>query len=196
MKAKTVFLTIILFFSLNIFSGLFYAQEEEAPPAEETVPEESAKEDPQAIQDQELMRAVSYYETMKKELEEKEKRLNEKEEKLNQLEQELELKLENLKKLDEKVKDAIANLNKEKDLHERRILEAEEQKYKDLSKVYENMKAKKAAQIVNNMDIEVAKKMFSYMRPQVAAEILANTNPEKAALISSALTKREELVKK
>ncbi|MDY0131544.1 MAG: hypothetical protein RBR53_02640 [Desulforegulaceae bacterium] len=190
MKLKTILFTI-LFFSLSLFPGVFYAQDEKG-----SVPIEDQTEDPRVIQDRELFRAVKYYETLKKELEEKEKKLNERERKLDRFELEIEAKLENLKSLDEKIKNALANLAIEKEAHEQKIIDAEEQKYKDLSKVYENMKAKKAAEIVNNMDIEVAKQMFSYMRPQAAAEILSNTNPEKAALISRALTEKEELVKK
>lgn len=197
-KIKIIFLIIIL---VLIIPVSFNAQEEgenggDAATEDGKIPPVTEEKEEESPQDKELRRTLNTLDMRKKALDEKEKRLNQKEEKLNALKQEIEAKLESLTALDEKVKQALFNLKKEKEAAELRIIQAQEQKYKDLAKVYENMKAKKAATIVNNMDISVAKKMFSYMRPQVAGEILANVNPSKAADISRALTDKEELIKK
>lgn len=191
-------LLMVIFFPVN-----FNAQEEGADAKNQEASEEQnpaeqveEKKEEESPQDKELRRTLSVLEKRKKDLDEKEDRLNEKEKRLNALKADIETKLESLNTLDQKVKQALFNLKKEKEAAELQLIMEQEQKYKDLAKLYENMKAKKAASIVNNMAIPVAQKMFPYMRPQVAGEILANVNPAKAAEISKALTEKEELIKK
>ncbi|PID77928.1 MAG: hypothetical protein CSB21_03055 [Deltaproteobacteria bacterium] len=192
MKYKRIIFTFVFFLFFTLKPASLFSDEEKTEKPEEK-PVQETKE---SLQNKEIRQTIEFYEKKKKELESREKKLAEREEKLNILKGSLDERFEKLKILDKKIKQALANLKKEKDLHEQNIIMREEKKFKDLAKVYENMKAKKAAQIVNTMDLDVARKMFSYMRPQVAGKILANTNPDKAAAISKALTAKEVLMKK
>lgn len=100
---------------------------------------------------------------------------------LKAAEDRIEAKVQELKKLQEGVEQAI-----------RRYDEQEEQRRKSLVKIYETMKPQEAAKIFEQMDLTTLVEMVERMSERKVAPVLAAMNPVRAKQVTTELSKRRK----
>jgi len=100
---------------------------------------------------------------------------------LKAAEERIEAKVQELKKLQEGVEQAI-----------RRYDEQEEQRRKSLVKIYETMKPQEAAKIFEQMDLTTLVEMVERMSERKVAPVLAAMNPVRAKQVTTELSKRRK----
>lgn len=100
---------------------------------------------------------------------------------LKAAEERIETKIQELKKLQASVEQAI-----------RRYDEQEEQRRKSLVKIYETMKPQEAARIFEQMDLPTLVEMVERMSERKAAPVLAQMNPVRAKQVTTELAKRRK----
>lgn len=100
---------------------------------------------------------------------------------LKAAEERIEAKVQELKKLQTGVEQAI-----------RRYDEQEEQRRKSLVKIYETMKPQEAAKIFEQMDLTTLVEMVERMSERKVAPVLAAMNPVRAKQVTTELSKRRK----
>lgn len=100
---------------------------------------------------------------------------------LKAAEERIEAKIQELKKLQASVEQAI-----------RRYDEQEEQRRKSLVKIYETMKPQEAARIFEQMDLTTLVEMVERMSERKVAPVLAAMNPVRAKQVTTELSKRRK----
>jgi flagellar motility protein MotE (MotC chaperone) len=110
----------------------------------------------------------------RKDLQEKEDRLHRREKELKTLQQEVEKKLSRLSEMRKKLEKLLASKEK-----------AEQERIKDLSKMYQRMDPLKAARALNALEEDLAIGILSEMRSRSAGKILSNMKKQDAAHLTS-----------
>ncbi len=105
------------------------------------------------------------------------KKLNEKKKELKTIETEVDKKLDQLQVLREQIKVLIADKN-----------EKEDQKIKELSKMYEKMSSAKAARILGSLNNDLAISILEKMKIKSAAKILDSMDKDKAVRLTDAFS--------
>jgi len=100
---------------------------------------------------------------------------------LKAAEERIQAKIEEMKKLQAGVEQAI-----------RRYDEQEEQRRKSLVKIYETMKPQEAAKIFEQMDLTTLVEMVERMSERKVAPVLAAMNPVRAKQVTTELSKRRK----
>ncbi len=100
---------------------------------------------------------------------------------LKAAEERIQTKIEEMKKLQAGVEQAI-----------RRYDEQEEQRRKSLVKIYETMKPQEAAKIFEQMDLTTLVEMIERMSERKVAPVLAAMNPVRAKQVTTELSKRRK----
>ncbi len=100
---------------------------------------------------------------------------------LKAAEERIEAKIQEMKKLQAGVEQAI-----------RRYDEQEEQRRKSLVKIYETMKPQEAAKIFEQMDLTTLVEMVERMSERKVAPVLAAMNPVRAKQVTTELSKRRK----
>lgn len=100
---------------------------------------------------------------------------------LKAAEERIEAKIQEMKKLQTGVEQAI-----------RRYDEQEEQRRKSLVKIYETMKPQEAAKIFEQMDLTTLVEMVERMSERKVAPVLAAMNPVRAKQVTTELSKRRK----
>jgi flagellar motility protein MotE (MotC chaperone) len=100
---------------------------------------------------------------------------------LKAAEERIETKIQEMKKLQAGVEQAI-----------RRYDEQEEQRRKSLVKIYETMKPQEAARIFEQMDLTTLVEMVERMSERKVAPVLAQMNPVRAKQVTTELSKRRK----
>ncbi len=107
----------------------------------------------------------------------KEAELKRKEKELKKLEKIIQQKIEEQKRLAQKIENLIKKAEVLRD-----------KKIKHLVKVYSNMDPARAAQVLEKLDTSLAVKILAGMKGRIAGEILSNMDSKRAAELSEALT--------
>jgi len=100
---------------------------------------------------------------------------------LKAAEKRVEAKVAELKEVETRVKTEMGNRDK-----------AEEQRFKGIISMYENMKPKDAARIFDRLDMKILVEVSTHMNPRVMSEILANMSPEGAERLTVELAHRAQ----
>ncbi len=108
----------------------------------------------------------------------KESELLRKEEELMMLRQQMDLRMDDLNKLEGKIEGMVND-----------VTDNQNQKYQHLINTYTNMKARNAAQALSTLDEKIAVQILSGMKSQQAGEIFSYMEPMHAARLSEAMTK-------
>lgn len=101
---------------------------------------------------------------------------------LNATEMKINQKIADLKALEKRVSNLLAQYN-----------EKEDAKIRSLVKIYESMKPKDAAAIFNDLEMDTLLAVIDAMSERRAAPILAKLDPEKARTITASLAKERRL---
>ncbi len=101
---------------------------------------------------------------------------------LNATEMKINKKISDLKILEKRVSELLAQYN-----------DKEDAKIRSLVKIYESMKPKDAANIFNELEMDILLSVVDAMSERRAAPILAKLNPEKARMVTEALAKERRL---
>jgi len=119
--------------------------------------------------------------TRRAEIERRGAELTRREAVLKAAEERIEAKVQEMKKLQAGVEQAI-----------RRYDEQEEQRRKSLVKIYETMKPQEAARIFEQMDMTTLVEMVERMSERKVAPVLAQMNPVRAKQVTTELSKRRK----
>ncbi|MGH6683026.1 MAG: MotE family protein [Pseudolabrys sp.] len=117
----------------------------------------------------------------RKELDTRGRELEMRESLLKVTEKRLEAKVAELKDTEARVNTAMGNRDK-----------AEEQRFKGIVTMYENMKSKEAARILERLDMRILVEVATQMNPRKMSEILAQMTPESAERLTVELARRAD----
>ena len=98
---------------------------------------------------------------------------------LKAAEKRVEAKVNELKELEARVKNAMGSRD-----------QAEEKRFKTVISMYESMKPKDAARIFDRLDMKILVDVSSHMSPRNMSEILSNMSPEAAERLTVELANR------
>lgn len=115
----------------------------------------------------------------REELDQRSRDLDMRESLLKATEKRLEAKLEELKGVEARIKTAMGLRDKE-----------EEERFKGIVSMYENMKAKDAARIFDRLDMKILVDVSTAMKPRKMSEILAQMAPDAAERLTVELAQR------
>lgn len=118
----------------------------------------------------------------RKELDTRGKELDLRESLLKATEKRLDAKISELKDLEAHVKALMGTRDK-----------SEQQRFKSIVSMYENMKSKDAARILERLDMRIQVAVASEIKPAKMAEVLAAMNPEAAERLTSELARRADI---
>jgi len=117
----------------------------------------------------------------RKELDTRSRELDMRENLLKATEKRLDAKLAELKGLEARVKASMGDRDK-----------ADEQRFKSIVAMYENMKSKDAARILERLDLKIQVEVTSQIKPAKMSEILAQMSPEGAERLTVELARRAD----
>jgi len=117
----------------------------------------------------------------RKELDTRSRDLDMRESLLKATEKRLDTKLNELKDLEARVKELMGTREKN-----------EEQRFKSIVAMYENMKSKDAARILERLDMRIQVAVAGEIKPAKMAEVLAAMSPEGAERLTSELARRAD----
>ncbi len=117
----------------------------------------------------------------RKELDTRGRELEMRESLLKATEKRLEAKVAELKDTEARVNTAMGNRDK-----------AEEQRFKGIVAMYENMKSKDAARILERLDMTILVEVATQIKPAKMSEILAQMTPEAAEKLTVELARRAD----
>lgn len=115
----------------------------------------------------------------RRQLDEQAKGLEQREALLKAAEKKIDERVEELKRLEQRVDNAVIARQEEKGTQ-----------YKNLVTMYENMKPKDAARILDKLDLEVTLELVTRMNARKTSEILAEMTAEAAQRLTIALARR------
>ncbi len=117
----------------------------------------------------------------RKELDTRSRDLDMRESLLKAAEKRLDAKINELKELEARVKSLMGAREKN-----------EEQRFKSIVSMYENMKSKDAARILERLDMRIQVAVTSEIKPAKMSEILAQMTPEAAERLTAELARRAD----
>jgi len=117
----------------------------------------------------------------RKELDTRSRELDMRESLLKATEKRLDAKLAELKELEARVKASMGDRDK-----------ADEQRFKSIVAMYENMKSKDAARILERLDLKIQVEVTSQIKPAKMSEILAQMSPEGAERLTVELARHAD----
>ncbi|MGV2432299.1 MAG UNVERIFIED_CONTAM: hypothetical protein LVQ98_02745 [Rickettsiaceae bacterium] len=186
-QTKYIFITQ----ASSSFINTAYASEEsivstkpqEAPKApQENVTLKTNLSNMQTGYSKEEMRILQELSNRRQTLDKTEETLNMRENVLKATENKLEQKVNELKVLQSQVAELMQGYDAQ-----------EENKYKSLVKIYENMKPREAAKIFDELDMKMLVAIITRMKEARSAPIIASMQPNKARELSIELTKHKSL---
>ena len=101
---------------------------------------------------------------------------------LKAAEQRIDLKIGEMRKIEETVNALLKKHEEEQDT-----------RLRSLVKIYENMKPKEAARIFEQLDMPILLDLVERMREAKVAQVIANLEPERAKAVTASLAKRRQL---
>ena len=122
-----------------------------------------------------------------------EKRLKEKKAELELLKADIEAKVDELSRIRRELEQTLAKVEDKLSADEKKKIEMDQAKIKQLVKVYTSMKPKTAAALIDKMDTAVVLKLFSNMKGEQIGSILSYMNKDHAAEISEKLAPTKKI---
>ena len=122
-----------------------------------------------------------------------EKRLNDRHAELESLKVDIEAKIYELAKTRQQLEETLAKFESQISQEEKKKLDTDQAKIKQLVKVYTSMKPKTAASLIEKMDMRVVLKLFSNMKGEQIGSILSYMNKDQAAEISEKLAPTKKI---